>query len=52
MATNCEVCGLRTNEVKSGGGIEPKGLRIEVSVRGLEDFHRDVLKVIFCEAIV
>ena len=24
MATFCEICGEKTNEVKSGGGIEPK----------------------------
>lgn len=45
MATVCDVCGNRTNEVKSGGGIEPKGLKIEVDVKNREDFSRDVLKV-------
>ena len=45
MATNCDSCGHRSNEVKSGGGIEPKGVRIEIRVRGKEDFSRDVLKV-------
>ncbi|XP_066993713.2 zinc finger protein ZPR1 [Anabrus simplex] len=48
MATTCDVCGHRTNEVKSGGGIEPKGLRIEVKIRGREDFSRDVLKSETC----
>lgn len=45
MATTCDVCGIKTNEVKSGGGIEPKGVKIEVDVRSKEDFSRDVLKV-------
>lgn len=45
MATNCEVCGYRTNEVKSGTGIEAEGVRIEVSVRDTDDMTRDVLKV-------
>lgn len=45
MATVCDSCGNRTNEVKSGGGIEEKGTKIEVLVRGREDFSRDVLKV-------
>lgn len=45
MATNCDVCGNRTNEVKSGGGTEPKGIHIEVDVNGKQDFTRDVLKV-------
>ncbi|XP_044746422.1 zinc finger protein ZPR1 [Coccinella septempunctata] len=48
MATVCDVCGLRTNEVKSGGGIEPKGLHIEVTVNSKEDFSRDVLKSETC----
>lgn len=48
MATLCEYCGHRTNEVKSGGGIEPEGIRIEVTVAGKEDFSRDVLKSETC----
>lgn len=46
MATNCEACGNRSNEVKAGGGIEPQGVRLEVKVSTPEDFTRDVLKVI------
>jgi len=55
MATTCDTCGHRTNEVKSGGGIEPKGMTIEVRVNGKEDFSRDVLKVrmrIFCSRFI
>ncbi|PSN56885.1 Zinc finger protein ZPR1 [Blattella germanica] len=48
MATNCDSCGHRSNEVKSGGGIEPKGIRIEIKVRDKEDFSRDVLKSETC----
>lgn len=48
MATNCESCGHRTNEVKSGSGIEPEGVKIEVLVRGKDDFSRDVLKSDTC----
>lgn len=48
MATNCDSCGHRTNEVKSGGGIEPQGIRMEVVVKGKEDFSRDVLKSETC----
>nr|CAH7746194.1 unnamed protein product [Callosobruchus chinensis] len=48
MATNCEACGHRTNEVKSGSGIEPKGLKIEVKVTSRDDFSRDVLKSETC----
>ncbi|XP_011634849.1 zinc finger protein ZPR1 isoform X1 [Pogonomyrmex barbatus] len=49
MATLCESCGHRTNEVKSGGGIEPQGVRIEVTITGKEDFSRDLLKSETCE---
>lgn len=45
MATVCDSCGNRTNEVKSGGGIESKGVCIEVDVKIKEDLCRDLLKV-------
>ena len=46
MATVCEYCGHKTNEVKSGGGIEPKGKRILLNVTDPSDMSRDVLKVL------
>lgn len=49
MATVCDTCGHRTNEVKSGGGIEEKGVKIEVKVTSRDDFSRDVLKSETCE---
>ncbi|KAF5282600.1 hypothetical protein FQA39_LY05007 [Lamprigera yunnana] len=48
MATVCESCGNRTNEVKSGTGIEPKGVRIEIDVKTKEDLCRDLLKSETC----
>ncbi|KAI5635929.1 ZPR1 zinc-finger domain-containing protein [Phthorimaea operculella] len=48
MATICDACGHRTNEVKSGGGVEEKGVRFEVRVAGKEDFSRDILKSETC----
>ncbi|XP_058799910.1 zinc finger protein ZPR1 [Phymastichus coffea] len=48
MATACEICGHKTNEVKSGSGIEPEGVRIEVKINGKEDFVRDLLKSETC----
>ena len=45
MATVCDFCGRKTNEVKSGGGIEPKGQKITLKVTEVSDFSRDVLKV-------
>ena len=49
MATTCDFCGHRTNEVKSGGGVEAKGVHIEVDVNGRTDFSRDVLKSETCD---
>ena len=46
MATVCEYCGHKTNEVKSGGGIEAKGKKITLKVTDPTDLSRDVLKVI------
>ncbi|KAM8954523.1 zinc finger protein ZPR1 [Lycaon pictus] len=48
MATNCENCGHRTNEVKSGGAIEPLGTRISFHITDLSDLTRDVLKSETC----
>lgn len=52
MATVCEACGSRTNEVKSGGGIEEKGVKIEVKVTSRLDFSRDVLKSDACHLAI
>ncbi|XP_049776164.1 zinc finger protein ZPR1 [Schistocerca cancellata] len=52
MATNCESCGHRTNEVKSGSAIEPKGVRIEVTVSSPKDLTRDLLKSETCSLIL
>ncbi|XP_073966478.1 zinc finger protein Zpr1 [Choristoneura fumiferana] len=48
MATVCDACGHRTNEVKSGGGVEEKGVRFEVRVASRDDFSRDILKSETC----
>ena len=45
MATSCDYCGHKTNEVKSGGGIEPTGTRITLKVTDPSDLSRDLLKV-------
>jgi zinc finger protein len=45
MSTNCDHCGYRDNEVKSGGAISEKGKRIIVKVEDHEDLSRDILKV-------
>lgn len=48
MALVCEACGHKTNEIKSGGGIEPLGKRIELRLERREDLCRDVLKSETC----
>ncbi|XP_006833912.1 PREDICTED: zinc finger protein ZPR1 [Chrysochloris asiatica] len=48
MATNCENCGHRTNEVKSGGAVEPLGTRITLYVTDSSDMTRDLLKSETC----
>lgn len=52
MATVCEICGSKTNEVKSGGGIEENGIRFKVQIEDKEDLNRDVLKSETCSLIV
>ncbi|XP_040339033.1 zinc finger protein ZPR1 isoform X1 [Herpailurus yagouaroundi] len=48
MATNCDCCGHRTNEVKSGGAVEPLGTRITFHITHPSDLTRDVLKSETC----
>ncbi|KAL7291926.1 hypothetical protein TKK_0014476 [Trichogramma kaykai] len=48
MATVCDACGHKTNEVKSGSGIEPQGVMIKIEIEGKEDFSRDLLKSETC----
>lgn len=48
MATTCERCGHRTNEVKAGGGVEPRGVRFTLRVSQPWDLTRDVLKSETC----
>lgn len=45
MSTNCDICGYRDNEVKSGSAISDKGKRITLKVEDREDLSRDILKV-------
>ncbi|XP_044775291.1 zinc finger protein ZPR1 isoform X2 [Neomonachus schauinslandi] len=48
MATNCENCGHRTNEVKSGGAVEPLGTKLTFHITDPLDLTRDVLKSETC----
>lgn len=46
MATSCDRCGFKDNEVKGAAGIEEKGQRIELRLTDPTDLTRDVLKVL------
>jgi zinc finger protein len=48
MATVCDHCGYKSNEVKTGGAIPPKGSRITLVVKSLVDLSRDILKSQTC----
>ncbi|GMR58531.1 hypothetical protein PMAYCL1PPCAC_28726 [Pristionchus mayeri] len=48
MATTCDRCGLKTNEVKAGGAFREQGCKIEVTIEEPVDLARDVLKSDTC----
>ncbi|XP_018535099.1 zinc finger protein ZPR1 [Lates calcarifer] len=52
MATNCDSCGHRTNEVKSGGATEEFGTKITLHITDTSDMTRDVLKSETCSVII
>ena len=52
MATVCEVCGAKTNEVKAGGGIEPLGKKLSLRITDPTDMSRDVLKSETCSIAI
>jgi C4-type Zn-finger protein len=47
MATDCDTCGYKSNEVKAGGPISVQGKKITLRVLDREDLSRDVLKVLY-----
>ncbi|KAG2135310.1 ZPR1 zinc-finger domain-containing protein [Suillus clintonianus] len=44
MSTNCDDCGYRDNEIKSGTAISELGKRITLKVEDRDDLSRDILK--------
>lgn len=52
MATNCDSCGHRTNEVKSGGATEEQGTKIILHITDASDMTRDVLKSETCAVLI
>jgi zinc finger protein len=45
MSTNCNDCGYRDNEIKSGAAISEQGKKIILKVEDRDDLSRDILKV-------
>ncbi len=43
MATSCDICGNKSNEVKSGTGIAAKGIRYTLVMNDPTDLNRDIL---------
>jgi len=52
MATTCDACGHRTNEVKSAGAIKDHGCRLSLRIEKEEDLKRDVLKSDTCNLAI
>lgn len=52
MATVCDKCGHKDNEVKGGAGIEPKGKKITLKITDTSDMSRDVLKSETCTLVL
>jgi len=48
MATVCDHCGHKSDEVKSGVGIEEKGVKYTCKISNVFDLNRDVLKSETC----
>eukprot|EP00808_Paulinella_micropora_P015060 g23627.t1 len=44
FCTSCDNCGYRNTEVKPGGGVAAKGLKITLKVLSKDDLKRDLLK--------
>lgn len=52
MSTLCEHCGYKSNEVKTGGEIPPKGKKVTLKVTDPEDLARDILKSETCGLVI
>ena len=46
--THCDVCGYKTNDVKTGGEVPANGKRIWLHVKDAKDLARDILKSETC----
>lgn len=48
MATKCDSCGHKTNEIKGGGGFEEKGVKIIHKIKTAEDLKLEAVKSDSC----
>ena len=48
MSTDCDRCGFKSNDVKSGGATQAQGCRLTVRVQEHQDLTRDLLKSDTC----
>jgi hypothetical protein len=47
MATNCDVCGVRENEVKGASGIEPQARKITLKITDVSDMTFEKVQAYF-----
>merc|ERR1712142_782156 len=52
MASSCDACGHKSNEVKAGGAMEPLGIRINFTMTDNTDLARDVLTSETCKILI
>ncbi|KAF2069828.1 hypothetical protein CYY_008850 [Polysphondylium violaceum] len=45
FAFHCPECGFKSNEIRSAGSIEPKGVHIELQVMNQRDLNRQIVKM-------
>uniref|UniRef100_A0A914EBW4 Zinc finger ZPR1-type domain-containing protein n=1 Tax=Acrobeloides nanus TaxID=290746 RepID=A0A914EBW4_9BILA len=48
MSTNCDRCGYKNNEVKSGGSFQDHGCKLSIKIEEPIDLSRDILKSDTC----
>lgn len=48
MATHCDSCGFKSNEIKAGGAVSEQGQTISLIMTEIDDLSRDILKSESC----
>ncbi|KAL3072664.1 hypothetical protein niasHS_017638 [Heterodera schachtii] len=52
MSTDCDICGFKSNEVKSGGATQENGCKLILRIAEAADLSRDLLKSDTCQIII